>query len=371
MAKKKKVKTDEAFDALAEIAGDMDKLSMLDDEEQLFVIPSVLPSFNRATYIGGIPGGSIIEFYGPSKGGKTTLGIACLIAAQRAGHIVGILDSEGSFKDKNWPRDLGLDLNRTIYHIPETYEEGADFVNNSIKKLKEKRKKDKRFKDVCMLWLIDSVSAMVPAEELEGNIKARQFPLQAGLNSTWCRILNHHVIGTNIGVIFINQERDVMGAVGNQERTKSTGGQAIKFIAHFRVKVSRSMRNNKTFGGEKICTGYKHEGVVKKTKFAPDDAKFTFYTSNGIYYPSGWDTVNTNYDEAVVRGIIKKGTKVKCDYNEETKVGLSTIMFSKNYKEDVDFQAWLEQQLAKPLKFENWVSGLEEEVEKTEEKNND
>jgi len=339
---KRKIKKDKTFDALSEIANDFGELRFLDNEEQLFVIPTILPSFNRASYIGGLPGGSIIEFYGPSKGGKTCLATGCLVAAQRAGHLVGVLDSEGSFKDKRWPAALGLDLKKTMYEIPLSFEKGANYVIEKIDLLKKKRAKDKRFKKTCMIWMIDSIATLTPQEELDKGLQARQYPLSAALISSWLKILNTAIIGTNISIIFINHEKMVLNPKIGQKTTHTPGGKALEFYAHFRARITRSSRSKK---GD-LSIGRKHEFYVEKTKLSADESRGVFYTSNGNYFPLGFDMVNTNYTEAIERGIINKiDAGMKCDYNEESQKRIGAVKFAKMYKEDEQFQAWLEAQL--------------------------
>jgi len=295
-----------------------------------------------ASHIGGLPGGCIVEFHGPNMGGKTTLGVACLASAQRSGHVVGIKDYEGSFKDKKWPKALGLDLSTCLYDAPLTLEEGADSLNETVIKFKKRASKDKRYKDKMMLWLIDSAPAMVPLSELEEKTGKRNFGLQANLFSSWLRKLNTLIKRTNISIIFINQERVRIGAKAFEKKWKTACGEALKYYAHFRVRV---LQASKWKMGDRII-GKEHRFIVEKNKVSAPDEMGYFYTSNGNYPETcklGFGMSKTLLKEATEQEIITKQGKVKwtCDFDEATEGGLTESKMLDKLSNDWRFEQWL------------------------------
>jgi len=275
-------------------------------------------------------------------GGKTTLGVAILASAQRSGHIVGIKDYEGSFKDKKWPQALGLDLNACLYDAPTTLEEGADSLNEMILNFKNRVTKDKRYKDKMMLWLVDSAPAMVPQAELEEKTGKRNFGLQANLFSSWLRKLNTIIKRTNISIIFINQERVKIGAKAFEKKWKTACGEALKYYAHFRVRVLQASTWKL---GEKII-GKEHRFIVEKNKVSAPDEMGYFYSSNGNcpeVCKLGFGMSKTLFKEALEQGIIIKQGKVKwtCSYFPEEERGLTEKEMLDKLSDDSVFESWL------------------------------
>lgn len=337
---KRRIKQDPSIEVLKKISEDFKGLGYLSDEEQFFVLPTVLPSLNRASLIGGIPGGSIIEFHGPNQGGKTVLGLALLTSAQKLGHLVGVLDYEGSFKDKKWPTAIGLNLGTCMYKSPKTFEEGADWLNEFIFSYAEKQRKNSELKNRMMLWLVDSVTAMVPKDEFTESVSKRNFGLRAQLLSRWLSKLNAIIKGTNISVILVNQERARVGAKAFQTPWQTAGGEALKYYAHFRVRVLQSAKSKI---GDKII-GKEHRFIVEKNKVSAPDELGYFFTSNGKYEdisPLGLDLPRTLFKEALIQEIIVKKGKQKytCDFlGEEGQTERKFIFLIEN---DRNFVEWL------------------------------
>lgn len=360
MAKKKKIRRiikrtkEDNVEILKEISKDFGTLGFLADEEQLFILPTIFPSFNRASHIGGLPGGSIVELHGPNQGGKTALGIALLISAQRAGHIVGILDHEGSFKDKKWPIACGLDLSKVIYAAPDSFEEGAERINTHIHNFREKQRREEtkkepynKYKNIMMLWLCDSLTAMTPEDLLLGKIGKANFGLHARLTSDWLSSLNTLLKTTINSVIIINQERANIGAKAFERKWRTAGGEALKFYAHFRVRVLQSSRVK---SGEEII-GKQHRFIVEKNKVSAPDEMGYFFTSNGKVTSLGFDMEQTYFREAVTQDIIEKEGKQSyiCNYDDETEGGLTQKKFVALIKSDVKFKRWLEKQFQRRI----------------------
>lgn len=353
MAKEKKkkklkrvVKTGQSNrELLKDIASDFEGLGFLSDKEELTILPTIFPSFNRASLIGGLPGGCIVELHGPNQGGKTALGVAILASAQQQGHIVGIKDYEGSFKDKKWPKALGLDLSSCLYSSPRTFEEGADSLNELIQNFRVRQSSDPRYKNKMMIWLVDSATAMVPEAVLLQKVGKSNYGAVARLLSEWLPILNTHLRGTNISVIFINQERVKIGARAFEKKWKTACGEALKFYAHFRVRV---LQSSKSKSGEKVI-GKEHRFIVEKNKVSAPDELGYFYTSNGKHpdiCKLGFNLPMTLFKEAQWQEMFekkgKKGShKYTCDFDDDTEGGLTEKKLLKKIEEDNKFRQWL------------------------------
>jgi len=342
----KKKKDSKSVETLKDIAKNFGSLEFLSDEEQLFILPTIFPSFNRASFIGGLPGGSIVELHGPNQGGKTALGIAFLVSAQKEGHIAMVFDYEGSFKDKKWPKALGLNLKETLYRSPICYEDGADEINEFIIEFKKKQGKGK-FKDRMLFILIDSLTSMVPRDELEGKVGKKNFGLHANLTSQWLRKLNALIKGTNISVIFVNQERARIGAGPFEKKWHSAGGEALQFYAHVRIRVFKSLTIKKKIG----IVGKEHKFLVEKNKTSAPDEEGYFYTSNGKgKVLLGFDMSKLFFKEAFIQRIFKKsGKKYKCKFDNEMKNGLMESFVVEKIREEKKFQKWLNKKFSKNI----------------------
>ena len=344
MAKKNKIKrkvkrVDEIQqEIIADISKDFGDMSFLEDEEQLHILPTIIPSLNRASFVGGIPGGSIIELHGPNQGGKTVLGVALLISAQKQGHTTVLYDYEGSFKDRKWPEALGADLKSILYRSPKSYEEGAEDIRKLVIKYSEKQANEKKLKD-RMLWiLVDSITAMTPEDILYGKIGKANFGLHSKITSEWLQGLNALIKGTNISVIFINQERVKVGAGPFEKKWKSSGGEALQFYAHVRIRVLQSSVEKDS---QKRVTGKSHRFIVEKCKVSAPDELGYFYTSNGKITPLGFDMPKTYFKEAVTQNVLKKkGSKYFCNYDEETQDGLMEAKFIIKIRDDKKMIKW-------------------------------
>jgi recombination protein RecA len=178
-----------------------------------------------ATGVGGFPRGRIIEIFGPESSGKTTLALSAIAQAQKTGGIAALIDAEHAF-DPSWAKKLGVDLNELYVSQPDSGEQALEIVDNMVRS------------SAFDIIVIDSVAALVPRSEIEGEMGASSMGVQARLMSQALRKLTNAISKTNTIVIFINQIRLKIGVMfGNPETT--TGGQALKFYASQRLDIRK------------------------------------------------------------------------------------------------------------------------------------
>ena len=194
------------------------------DEHQ--VIPSGSIALDHALGIGGYPKGRIIEIYGPESSGKTTLAIHAIAQAQKQGGIAAMIDAEHAF-DRSYAKALGVDLESLLISQPDNGEQALEIADNLIRS------------GAIDIIVIDSVAALTPKAEIEGEMGDNKVGLQARLMSQALRKLTANISKTNTCCIFINQLREKIGVMfGNPETT--TGGNALKFYASVRIDVRRT-----------------------------------------------------------------------------------------------------------------------------------
>ncbi len=222
------------------------------------VIPSGSIALDHALGIGGYPRGRIIEIYGPESSGKTTLAIHAIAQAQKQGGIAAMIDAEHAF-DRTYAKALGVNLETLLISQPDNGEQALEIADNLIRS------------GAVDIVVIDSVAALTPKAEIEGEMGDNKVGLQARLMSQALRKLTANISKTNTCCIFINQLREKIGIMfGNPETT--TGGNALKFYASVRIDVRRTTQIKE---GEDAL-GNRTRVKVVKNKMAPPFKKAEF-----------------------------------------------------------------------------------------------
>ena len=271
--------------------------------------------------IGGLPRGRVIEIYGPESSGKTTLAIHAIAEAQKSGGIAAIIDAEHAF-DRFYAEKLGVDINELLISQPDDGEQALEIADQLIRS------------SAIDIIVIDSVAALTPRAEIEGDMGDSKMGLQARLMSQALRKLTASINKTNTTCIFINQLRDKIGVMfGNPETT--TGGNALKFYASVRLDIRRVSQIK---DGDNIIGNHTRVKVVKN-KMAPPFQKAEF----DIMYGQGISKVGEILDIAVDKGIIQK-SGAWFSYNE-SKIGQGRENVKTMLADNIELQEEIEQKI--------------------------
>ncbi len=274
--------------AMSKIEKDFGKGSImkLGDEhiEQIEVIPTGSIGLNAALGVGGYPRGRIIEIYGPESSGKTTLALHAIAEAQKAGGIAAFIDAEHAF-DRFYAEKLGVDINNLLVSQPDNGEQALDIAEQLIRSA------------AVDIIVIDSVAALTPKAEIEGDMGDNKVGLQARLMSQALRKLTSAISKTRTTCIFINQLREKIGVMfGNPETT--TGGNALKFYSSVRIDIRSS---SPIKNGDEVL-GRTTKVKVVKNKVAPPFRRAQF----DIMFGEGISRAGELVDLGVELDIIKK-----------------------------------------------------------------
>ena len=247
---------------------------------EVAAIPTGALPLDAALGIGGVPRGRIVEIYGPESSGKTTLAIHAIAEAQKAGGIAAMIDAEHAF-DRSYAQALGVNLDTLLISQPDNGEQALEIADNLIRS------------GAIDIVVIDSVAALTPKAEIEGEMGDNKVGLQARLMSQALRKLTANIAKTNTCCIFINQLREKIGVMfGNPETT--TGGNALKFYASVRLDVRRTTQLKD--GDEAL--GNRTRVKVVKNKMAPPfkKAEFDIVYGEGISHTAEIVDLAVNFD---------------------------------------------------------------------------
>ena len=295
-------------------------------DESIEAIPSGSLGLDIALGVGGYPKGRVIEIYGPESSGKTTLTLHAIAECQKKGGIAAFIDAEHAF-DRFYAEKLGIDIENLIISQPDHGEQALEIADNLIRS------------GAIDMVVIDSVAALTPKSEIEGEMGDSKMGLHARLMSQALRKLTGSISKTNCTVMFINQLREKIGIMfGNPETT--TGGNALKFYASIRIDIRRSTQIKNSDG---VVMGNKTRVKIVKNKVAPPFKLAEF----DIMYGEGISKIGEIIDHAVEAEIINKsGSWFSYD---GTKLGQGRDSVKNLLKDNPELMETLENKLKKVL----------------------
>ena len=258
----------------------------LGDEKKIDidVIPTGALSLDLALGIGGVPKGRIVEIYGPESSGKTTLALHILAEAQKKGEAVAFIDAEHAF-DPVYAKNIGLDIDNLYISQPDFGEQALEILETLVRSA------------AFGVIVVDSVAALTPRAEIEGDMGDSHMGLQARLMSQALRKITAVASKSGTTIIFLNQLRMKIGIMfGNPETT--TGGNALKFYSSIRMDIRQKDKIMK----DGVVIGHSRRVKVVKNKMAPPFKEATF----NMIYPMGIDKESSILDAAIELGIVEK-----------------------------------------------------------------
>lgn len=300
------------------------------------VIPTGAINLDLALGVGGLPRGRVIEIFGPESSGKTTLTLHCIAEDQKLGNTCAFIDAEHAL-DAEYAKRLGVNVDELILSQPDTGEQALDIAESLVRS------------NAIDLVVIDSVAALVPRAEIEGEMGDSHMGLQARLMSQALRRLTGVISKSNCTVIFINQLREKIGVMfGNPETT--TGGRALKFYSSVRLDIRRI----KTIQDKDQMVGNRTRVKVVKNKVAPPFKVVEF----DIMYGTGISKSGVILDTAVDMDIVEKAGSW-FSYNDE-KLGQGRENVKKYLEENEDIMNEIEGKIRQSLNPDLGVEDKEE-----------
>lgn len=305
--------------------------------EDVDAIPSGSLGLDIALGVGGYPRGRVVEIFGPESSGKTTLTLHAIAEAQKAGGIAAFIDAEHAF-DRDYAQNLGVDIDNLIISQPDNGEQALEIADNLIRS------------GAIDIVIVDSVAALTPKSEIEGEMGDSKMGLHARLMSQALRKLTSSISKTQCTVVFINQLREKIGVMfGNPETT--TGGNALKFYCSVRLDIRRSTQIKNS---NSEVMGNKTKVKVVKNKIAPPFKSAEF----DIMYGEGISKVGEIIDIGVEYEIIKKAGSW-FSY-QDTKLGQGRDAVKTLLLDNPELMEELETKITKAIKGET-----EEEADET------
>ena len=303
------------------------------------VVPTGSLSLDIALGLGGIPKGRIVEIYGPESSGKTTVALHMVAAVQKQGGIAGFIDAEHAL-DPVYAANIGVDIDNLYISQPDNGEQALEITETMVRS------------GAIDIIIVDSVAALVPKAEIDGDMGDSHVGLQARMMSQACRKLTAAISKTNCIVVFINQLREKVGVFYGPSET-TTGGRALKFYSSVRLDVRKTETLKQ--GGEAV--GNRVRVKVVKNKVAPPFKEAEF----DIMYGKGISKVGDIIDLAVAKGIVQK-SGAWFAYNGE-KIGQGRENAKTFISNNPDIMEEIEQKVREVCGFD----GGEEASESTEE----
>lgn len=321
--------------------------------KDLEVISTGSIAIDTALGVGGLPKGRIVEVFGPESSGKTTLALHAVANVQKAGGVAAYIDAEHAL-DPVWASNIGVNMDQLLLSQPNSGEEALQIAEKMIES------------KLITIIVVDSVAALVPQAELDGEIGAAHIGLQARLMGQAMRKLSALVSQNKCIMLFINQIRDKIGGFGHGDNTTTSGGRALKFYASLRIEIKRTGSVGTT--GQQTSNNIKVK--VVKNKVAPPFriAEFELsFGSNGIF---GINNFATLYDHGLVNKTFKKEGNFVVYQDQKVangrEAGIKWLIDHKDIADKIELdvkQAKLREKIASNISEDALVNGDTEEEE--------